>query len=655
MASTDIDEINKIRKAVGLPLLPSATGPTDDGPSFREHESSDDSDAEPASTLDTREAAGYGNFKQVQEEERRRIEREKRKQQIQRARDAAAKFSKLEGKGLGDVKDADLDAKAWLKSSKKRQTKIERERAEKLAEELAERERLAAIEYTSSDLAGVRVAHEVGDFDNDDSEQILTLQDAEIGRDDDSNEEDVLENANILAQDKLQDKLDLKKKRAAYDVHEDKEGGLLAQYDDKKRKAFTLDSQGGGVQERDAKRLHIGDQLRNTISLDILKPEATSDYMEIKIKKPKKSKKKSTRQRVDDDDDIDSFDAGKAADDMEVDQAPATSTVKPRSKDMGFNDDEDLASALSFSRRAALKKQKRRPEDIVKQLKEEEDEENALEAEGGMTVDDTTNFLDNLSSRPRDMSPKHPVQKSVEQDETKVAGDEPDADQDQVMSEAYNGVDNEEELLDRLRREQSTHTPDISHSGLNEEQTLDQGMGAALNLLKQRGLVKDAGAGDKNTLYKDRQKFIIEARLREHDNEQRARAQRERERQSGKLANMSAREREDHARWQNNQREHHSSVQAAAAFNRDYKPDVQIKYVDDDGRLMNQKEAFKQLSHQFHGKGSGKQKTEKHIKKLDDEKRRMASSVLDSSQATGMERAAGTQSKKFKEAGVRLG
>lgn len=147
---------------------------------------------------------------------------------------------------------------------------------------------------------------------------------------------------------------------------------------------------------------------------------------------------------------------------------------------------------------------------------------------------------------------------------------------------------------------------------------------------------------------------MIEARLREHENEQKARAQRERDRQSGKMNNMSAKEREEHARWQNTQREHQSSIAAAAAFNRDYKPDVQIKYVDENGRLMNQKEAFKHLSHQFHGKGSGKQKTEKHLKKLEEEKQRMATSVLDSSKATGMNNAAGTQSKKNKEAGVRL-
>ena len=89
-------------------------------------------------------------------------------------------------------------------------------------------------------------------------------------------------------------------------------------------------------------------------------------------------------------------------------------------------------------------------------------------------------------------------------------------------------------------------------------------------------------------------------------------------------------------------------------FQRDYKPDVQLKYMDDFGRNMNQKEAFKHLSHQFHGKGSGKQKTEKHLKKIEDEGKRMAMSSLDSSQATGMNNAMGVSAKKNRQAGVRL-
>jgi len=222
------------------------------------------------------------------------------------------------------------------------------------------------------------------------------------------------------------------------------------------------------------------------------------------------------------------------------------------------------------------------------------------------------------------------------------------------MGEAYAGVENEEELLDRVKHERSAATPDVSTRGLEEEKTLDQGLGSALNLLKQRGLIKETDASDKNTLYKDRQKFIIEARLREHQDEQKARMQRERDRNSGKMVNMSVKEREDHARWQNTQREHQSSIQAAATFNKEYKPDVNIKYVDDDGRLMNQKEAFKHLSHQFHGKGSGKLKTEKHMKKVAEEKKRESISILDSSKATGMNNAQGTMGKKNREAGVRL-
>jgi U4/U6.U5 tri-snRNP-associated protein 1 len=65
---------------------------------------------------------------------------------------------------------------------------------------------------------------------------------------------------------------------------------------------------------------------------------------------------------------------------------------------------------------------------------------------------------------------------------------------------------------------------------------------------------------------------------------------------------------------------------------------------------LSAKEAFKHLSHQFHGKGSGKQKQEKRLKKIEDEKKRMAASSLDASQyVSGM-----GDKKKNKQAGVRL-
>ncbi|KAI6190497.1 U4/U6.U5 tri-snRNP-associated protein 1 [Aphelenchoides bicaudatus] len=45
----------------------------------------------------------------------------------------------------------------------------------------------------------------------------------------------------------------------------------------------------------------------------------------------------------------------------------------------------------------------------------------------------------------------------------------------------------------------------------------------------------------------------------------------------------------------------------------DYKPSVEITYTDKGGHLLEQKEAFRELSHKFHGKGSGKKKIEKRF------------------------------------------
>ncbi|OCT48224.1 putative DNA binding protein SART-1 [Cladophialophora carrionii] len=663
-SAADIEQMNKLRKSLGLPLLNSSEGPTfkESRAAADDDDSDRDGDAEPASTLETREAAGFENWNQLREEEKKRALRERRKKEIQRQRDLEARNRRLEGKGLGDAGDEDdIDTKAWLKGQKKRQSKIEKERAERLARELAEREREAAVEYTSKDLAGVQVAHEIGDFDEGFGEQILTLKDTEIGKGDDSEDGDVLENADIVSRDKLKEKLDLKKKtKTAYNVHEDSEKGLLSQYDDKKRKAFTLDAHGSTVEEREAKRQQIGEKLKNTISLDILKDEPVSDYLELKIKKPKKEKKKSKRQRpVDEDEDVfATAQGGTNGDAMDVDSAAAVALPRARSRtaEDNLNDDDDLASALARTRQAVLRKQKRRPEDIIAQLKQEEDEQPVADGEGGLVLDDTTVFLDNLSSRPRDEEPERGVKKSVEQNDSESPAPRvKQEDEDHAMGEAYAGVEDEQELLNRVKRERSTVTPEVSATGLDEEKSLDQGLGSALSLLRQRGILKETDAGDKNKLYKDRQKFIVEARLREHENEQKARMQRERDRQSGKLTGLSVKEREEHARWQNTQREHQSSIQAAATFNKEYKPDVQIKYVDDDGRLMNQKEAFKHLSHQFHGKGSGKLKTEKHMKKIAEEKKREAASILDSSEATGMNNAQGTIGKKNKQAGIRLG
>lgn len=679
-----IEETNKIRIALGLKPLPVPGAPA--GPTFKQSQDSDDSSSEeePVSTLETRQAAGYDNWKKLQDEAEAKKARDAKNAAIKKARDAAKKFVKLEGKGLGDVVDGgEEDTRTWLMQQKKRQKKLEKERARRLAEELEERERPA--DYTAEDLAGVKVGHEVDDFEEG-GEQVLTLKDTTI--DENEEEGDELENLDLRERDKLKEKLELKKRKPVYDpnqVDEDGEKSILRQYDEeidgKKRKRFTLDGQGATAEEREAKRQDVAAKFKaQPISLDTLQDAPISDYMEVsevKIKKPKKKKAKSTRQKAVDEDDIfpisDTMDAvngskqiGEA---MEVDSSNgngvATTAARRKTEHTSFVDDEDLQASLAAQRRAAFKKRKKlRPEDIARQLREEEGttpremdlDGEAGEEEPGLIIDETSEFVANLQ-RPtipekREKAVTKPADDAVAKSPSPEVIDAEDVD----MERTYNDIDDEEELKERFLRETSAAAKNgMTATGLTEETTLDHGLGATLNMLKQRGLVASADSGDINALHRDRQHFLAEKQKREAEAERRARLQRERDRASGKLDRMSARDREEYARWENKQRDQQESRQMADIFNREYKPDVQLKYVDEFGRLMNQKEAFKHLSHQFHGKGSGKQKTEKHLKKIEDEKKREAMSTLDSSQSTGMNNAMGATARKNRQAGVRLG
>ncbi|KAL9834891.1 LOW QUALITY PROTEIN: U4/U6.U5 tri-snRNP-associated protein 1 [Geothlypis trichas] len=69
----------------------------------------------------------------------------------------------------------------------------------------------------------------------------------------------------------------------------------------------------------------------------------------------------------------------------------------------------------------------------------------------------------------------------------------------------------------------------------------------------------------------------------------------------------------------------YSRCEESRAFTQDFKekdgywPRVKIEYVDETGRRLTPREAFRQLSHRFNGKGSGRMKTERRMKKLDEE------------------------------------
>ncbi|KAL9608245.1 MAG: hypothetical protein Q9167_006914 [Letrouitia subvulpina] len=680
--SISIEETNRIRLAVGLPALPVPGS----GPKFKESKDAEDSsEEEHGSTLETRQAQGYDNWKQLQKEREARLQREARNDAIKKARDAAQRKTKLEGKGLGEEDEkGDLDTKTWLIQQKKRQRKIEKERLLQMERVLKEQEqeRNAGI-YTTADLAGVKVGHEVGDLEIGE-DQVLTLKDTTI--DENEEEGDELENIDLKERERLEERLNIKRKRPVYDPHEADETGqpkILKHYDEaiegKKRKRFTLDGQGSTAEQRESSRQAVSEKLKSQlVSLDTINDLPMSDYKEaeeLKVRKPKKKAAKSTRKKAADQENVSPADVPNGEhmtiEAMDINEQASNGTSvpvpKPGNESTSLVDDHDLQASLAIQRKAAIKEQNRvMLAGFARQLNEGEQNTmnviNQAEEEGIITVDETSEFVTNLKrsptpDKPRTQLRKHSSKARSDSPRVKLEGED-NEDDDIEMPDPYADISSSRASP---YAHDSTSTPvpsadNLPDTGLDEEVTLTNGVGSTLALLSQRGLVHRPSTDDPdiNALHRARQSFLSSKHARESLADSRARAQRERDRASGKLDRLSAREREEYARWENRTRDQQESRLMTEVFNKEYKPNVELKYVDEFGRHMNEKEAFKHLSHQFHGKGSGKMKTEKRIKRIEEEKRREAKEILDSSAKTGMDNAMGGMAKRKGEAGVRM-
>jgi U4/U6.U5 tri-snRNP-associated protein 1 len=668
MATVDLDAFNKIRRALGAKELHD----NQDGPVFKDKK--DEGDEEVASTLETREAAAGDNWKRLQEQKDKEAQREKRKELLRKQRAKAELDSKLLGKTLGEADEAEeLSTKEWLKKHGKRVKNIEKKRELQFQKDLEERDALLAADYSSRDLAGVRVDAALDDFANDDT---LVLKDKAV----DAESDDELEGLETREALKLQDKLDKKRKRGHLDYNANDAwsgaagANILSKYDDeeqmRKKRNFTLDGQGTS-EEAQRKLVHEAQPSKGvTISLESLfKDEPIQDYQEekeIKVKKPKKSKSKKKRERAIEDDDILLPAATPTTENGDVDME--TNDTKPKVRkdlDDKLIDDDDLQKLLARQRMQKLKQNRKNNVDFAQQLREEasatpdvmdtvEDHEPAeQEEEEAIIIDDTAMFLANLR-RPESEEAPQRKKRSVEPRATsEKAAETPDADGDIHMNEG-DAVQEGDRARSRSRA-RSSAPADVTANGLEEEATFNTGVGALLKTLRERGaLDKNSDADAKVRSYVNSESFKQKKRQLEEEWEANARQEREKLRQSGKLANMSNRERELYAQRRNAERDQYVSQKMAQLYQKEYRPNPTLTYKDAHGRTLTEKEAFKELSHMFHGKGSGNKKTEKHLRKIEDEKRREAMSTLDSSQHAGISNSMSSAAKKNRKAGVRL-
>ena len=351
---------------------------------------------------------------------------------------------------------------------------------------------------------------------------------------------------------------------------------------------------------------------------------------------------------------------------MDVDQKPIVPRV--RDLDTNFVDDDELQAALARSRRAKLHKAKKQtPEELARKSsslfrrlleyvitsislvaeqrdQQEADIKDAIKAEdndydlkeggeGGLTFDDTSEFVRAVGnnpvveSEPKDASitrspPLQVKRRSPSRDVSMAAGDEA---LDELEAGEVVVKDEEEdvnmEMLDDL--EAAIKSAEVEEGrqngngdamgGTSAEQTFSTGMASTLNILRQQGILS-APAAD----HKEREKTQLQRDLWLADQRRRV-AHRELEKLQSRGVNKDQAQRE----YENRLREQHEARDNLEAF-KNYKPDVNIVYYDEYGRSLTPKEAWKALSHKFHGKGSGKMKTEKRLKKIAEEKKQAA-------------------------------
>lgn len=393
----------------------------------------------------------------------------------------------------------------------------------------------------------------------------------------------------------------------------------------------------------------------------------------------------------------------------EEDQKPKIPTAQRRlakeggsgAEDGGVIDDDDMQAALARQRRAANKKRLKilKGEDLARQIMEEQHqqqhrngsampvdqrglggadtpevkkEEDDIEerqqqqdddddAEGGIVLDDTSEFIRNISARPVIAKREHAVASSSRlrneagsaTPDTHVNGisstsrlprvkSEPRDDSDVPLDEMDVKEENVEEgdaIMDEDVYDHHTEDvkPDVTGEKVKSEgedggwQTTKtekhhtSGLANTLAMLKTTGDVKPLTAQEKERerAFKERERFKNEIAKAEME----AELERAKNRATGSNKDQAQRE------YENKQRAYNQAQRQMEAF-KNYKPNVEISYTDEFGRDLTPKEAWKDLSHKFHGKGSGTNKREKLLKKIEDERKRIAMSSGDTPMGT---------------------
>ncbi|XP_050428461.1 U4/U6.U5 tri-snRNP-associated protein 1 [Adelges cooleyi] len=517
----------------------------------------------------------------------------------------------LKVKKLADS-DSEEDTISWVKKTKSIQEEMEM--AKKKAQELEEMDDVFGVGelieestksemknfYSSKHLKGLEVQHSMDEF-VEGKDVILTLQDKDVLAED----PDVLVNVNMVDDESYKLNIDRRKQRPNYNAYEEFEDMdtdapptvVLGKYDEEiegiKKKSFKL-----GVDEYKAKRDTIKEKLKKNLNMDSLgstQLKLASDYyndseMSVKFKKVKKKKLRinplnadklertlrltGKNGRKEDNDELDEID------DVLNGELMDTSDIKLENDE---EDDMGLQLALKKARKLKQLETIEKKPDIKDLIIKKEYNDTA---QGAITLNSTAEFCRTLGD-----IPTYGKAGNREEEEAEALMDyeknnvkqEYEADSDH-SNEGWKEVEIDKKAVDMKTID--------SKPILEPEPDLGKGVAGALRLAMSKGYIeKEESARPSASRFAHLQakNYSIEDKAFLAEDEKASR----RDRYSGPTVEFREKD--------------------------GYKPNIKLDYIDDDGHLLSEKEAFRYLSHKFHGKGPGKNKIEKRIKKTEQE------------------------------------
>ena len=412
-------------------------------------------------------------------------------------------------------------------------------------------------DYTEIDLAGIHVVHDLKDLGH---ETVLTLKDTNVLDED----QDELQNQNIVDLELARKNIEIRKGKKAYNAYEafereelGLEKKILTQYDD-------LEGPSGFFLEQGGKAKSVSQEpkqavAKGVVSLDYPKVQAddfyTKDEFQFK-KKPKKSKNKFKKIVYEED----------------VVYEPGSTSNKRNLDNLNFVDDDDLQNTLSKVRKQEIKKNWNNPELLAAIVREQGESENEP-AGGGIIISEISEFVQHL-----------PIPSETDFESDLMGRSEEPAIEMEVETVALVQDD-----LESQKEESPVNNEDSVFE--TEDPIVADGLAATLKLLSRKGDL-DVLTDEQRTrelLVLEREKWIKQRKLME-----------------------SMGQRLSH-------KDEMAELHLAQQKYKNYRPDISLVYRDETGRVLSTKEAYKEMSHKFHGKGSGKNKKEKHLKKLQQE------------------------------------